>query len=58
MKKVLMPLLLLAAASCRDDRPPTPTSEQSDQLNEADQMLNDLSNQDSTKSANTSSNGS
>jgi hypothetical protein len=30
--------LLLAA--CRDDRPPAPTAEQSDQLNEAENLLN------------------
>ena len=31
-------LLLLAA--CRDDRPPAPTAEQSDQLNQAENLLN------------------
>ena len=37
---LLTPLLLLAA--CGDDRPPAPTAEQSDQLNEAEAMLDDL----------------
>jgi len=31
-------LLLLAA--CRDDRPPAPTAAESDQLNEAENLLN------------------
>jgi uncharacterized protein YcfL len=31
---------LLLLASCRSERPPAPTSEQSDQLNQADAMLN------------------
>jgi hypothetical protein len=35
---VLIALLLLSA--CRDDRPPAPTAEQSDQLNEAENLLN------------------
>jgi hypothetical protein len=34
-------LLLLAA--CRDERPPAPTGEQNQQLNEAENMLNDMS---------------
>jgi hypothetical protein len=29
-------------AACRDQQPPAPTPEQSDQLNEAENMLNDL----------------
>jgi hypothetical protein len=28
-------------AACRDDRPPAPTAEQSDQLNEAENLLNE-----------------
>jgi hypothetical protein len=38
---LLLSLILLAAA-CREQRPPAPTSEQSDQLNEAESMLNEL----------------
>jgi hypothetical protein len=41
----LLALLLLLAA-CRKDEPPSPTAEQSVQLNEADAMLNDLSNEE------------
>ena len=40
MKRIVVTLMLLLAA-CRDDRPPAPTSEQSDQLNEAEAMLNE-----------------
>jgi hypothetical protein len=39
VKKLLACALLLAAA-CRDHRPPAPTAEQSQQLNEAENMLN------------------
>ena len=35
---ILSALLFLAA--CRDDRPSAPTAEQSDQLNEAENLLN------------------
>ena len=35
---ILSTFLLLAA--CRDDRPPAPTPEESDQLNEAENLLN------------------
>lgn len=39
--KILLPLFLLVPlASCREDRPPAPTAEQSDQLNEAEELLN------------------
>ena len=39
----LLPLMLLAA--CREDRPPAPSSEQSDQLNEAEELLNEAANE-------------
>ena len=35
-------LLALMLCACRDQRPPAPTSEQSQQLNEAEDMLNDV----------------
>jgi hypothetical protein len=35
-------LLLTLTPACRDQRPPAPTSEQANQLNEAEAMLNDL----------------
>jgi hypothetical protein len=35
----ILPFFLLLAA-CGDDRPPVPTAEQSDQLNEAEELLN------------------
>ena len=35
-----LPIALLFLAACRDDRPPAPTPEQSDQLNDAENMLN------------------
>jgi hypothetical protein len=35
-------LFLLAA--CRDQRPPAPNAEQSDQLNETEDLLNDMAN--------------
>jgi outer membrane lipoprotein-sorting protein len=35
-------LLLVLATGCRDQRPPAPTAEQANQLNEAEAMLNDL----------------
>jgi hypothetical protein len=40
MKRIVVCVLLLAA--CRDNRPPTPTTEQSAQLNEAEDMLNGM----------------
>jgi hypothetical protein len=38
-----MPFLffaLLLLAACRDDRPPAPTADESDQLNDAENLLN------------------
>jgi hypothetical protein len=42
VKRLLLSLLLILCG-CRDQSPPAPTSEQSDQLNEAESMLNDMS---------------
>lgn len=42
MKKYLVLTILLFLAACRRDEPPAPTAEQSAQLNEAEEMLNDL----------------
>ena len=45
MRRIIICALLLIAA-CHDRRPPAPTAEQSQQLNEADSMLNDLANEE------------
>ena len=37
--------LVLILSGCRDAQPPLPTTEQSDQLNEAEAMLNELGNE-------------
>jgi len=41
MKVALLGVLLLVAG-CHRDEPPAPTAEQSDQLNQAEDMLNDM----------------
>jgi hypothetical protein len=43
--RAALPIALLLLSACRDDRPPAPTPEQSDQLNEAENMLNDAANE-------------
>ena len=43
--KILPVLPLIAIAACSDDRPPAPTEEQSGQLNETEDMLNELGSQ-------------
>ena len=40
--RLLIILLALLPVACREQRPPAPTEEQSDQLNEAEAMLNDV----------------
>ena len=44
--RILALAALLTLAACREDKPPSPTAEQTDQLNEADSMLNDLANEE------------
>ena len=39
MRAAIFTAMLLLAA-CRDERPPAPTAEQSDQLNDAENLLN------------------
>jgi hypothetical protein len=38
--------LILCVAGCREQRPPAPTAEQNQQLNEADAMLNEMANEE------------
>ena len=38
----MMFLLALMLCACRDQRPPAPTSEQSQQLNEAEDLLDNM----------------
>ena len=40
MRKIAIALVLLLAG-CGEQRPPAPTPEQNDQLNEAEEMLNE-----------------
>ena len=41
MTNIIWFVLVLALAGCGEQRPPAPTSEQNDQLNEAEAMLNE-----------------
>jgi len=41
MTKSLALFLALLLAACRDNRPPAPTAEEAEQLNEAEAMLNE-----------------
>ena len=54
MKPLLLSLLLLLGA-CRDHRPPQPTAQQSDQLNDAEDMLNGMAQNEEGPEANASS---
>jgi len=41
-KTAFTAILIFCLAACRDQRPPAPTAEQSNQLNEAENMLNSV----------------
>ena len=51
MKKLAACLLLLTL-SCRDNRPPVPTSEESAHLNDAEDMLNAMARNEEGPEAN------
>jgi hypothetical protein len=40
--RIMLLVLALLLAACERDRPPAPTAEQSNQLDEAEAMLNEL----------------
>jgi hypothetical protein len=44
--KQLIVCVLLLLAACKDERPPAPTAEQSRQLNDAEDMLNNVANEE------------
>ena len=46
MKKILLLSTLLLAACNREERPAAPTAEQADRLNDAEAMLNSLTNEE------------
>jgi len=51
VKKLIVCAVLLACG-CKDNRPPQPTAEQSAQLNEAEDMLNDMAENEEGPEAN------
>jgi len=53
--KKLTVCAFLALASCHDKRPPQPTAEQSQQLNDAEEMLNGVAQNEEGPEANASS---
>lgn len=44
--RLVLICLMLLVPGCRKDEPPAPTAEQSAQLNDADQMLDNLANEE------------
>jgi hypothetical protein len=46
--------MLLLLAACHDSRPPAPTEHQSEQLNEAEDMLNSMAQNEEGPEANAS----
>jgi len=52
--RVALLCVLLLVVGCRKDEPPAPTTEQSDQLNEAEDMLNNMAGNEEGPEANAS----
>jgi len=50
MTRILILTVVLALAGCGEQRPPAPTPEQNDQLNEAEAMLNEEARVESRQS--------
>ena len=46
MKRILLPIVLLLTACNRDEQPQSPTAAESEQLNEAEEMLNELAKEE------------
>ena len=55
MRTALLCGLLLVAACHKKDEPPAPTAQQSDQLNDAEDMLNGMAQNEEGPEANASS---
>jgi outer membrane lipoprotein-sorting protein len=55
MRRTLLIGLLFFSACHDQEQPPAPTAEQSDQLNEAEDMLNDMAQNEEGPEANASS---
>ena len=54
MKKIILCIGLLLGSCHEPQRPPQPTAKQSDQLNEAEDMLNDMAQNEEGPEANAS----
>ena len=46
MKQILLASMIVLAACNREERPQAPTSEESDRLNDAEEILNRLGNEE------------
>ena len=46
MKKILLIASLMLASCNREEQPQAPTAEEAERLNEAEEMLNELSNEE------------
>jgi hypothetical protein len=47
--KAIVPVLLLGVGACGEHAPPAPSPEQSEQLNEAENLLNEAAEEQSDK---------
>ena len=46
MKRSLLPIVVLLTACNREEQPQAPTAAETEQLNEAEEMLNELANEE------------